>query len=395
MISVIFTLLAITCVSAQIYVSKSANRDNPSLISNVTCLSRGNYVFLDLNETKNPEIERVTWHIKDLNMPLVKNKVYQDYFWPYDYHNGSTCNANVWDTTDSIDGEYYIYANIYKNNSIAEKYRENILICNDYILLSSVYQNITNPSIVTADTLVNFQESFLTVMPCDDIECVTFSFDNTTLSNSVFSTASNFVTNINNISFTDNKTHILKATILTVQNKTFVLSVVTPPVLPIVSTFYPTNFNTISPTMTPTSTPTSMQNSMPTSMPTPAPTSMPTSMPTSAPTSMPTSLPTLVPITMPTSAPTLVPTSMPTSAPTSMPTSMPTSAPTSMPTSMPTSAPAPTSMPTSAPTTMPTSAPTLVSIRTPTVNPTNKTTANLTQIYTTNPTIIPTNLPRI
>ncbi len=269
---VTLVLLAISGASAQIYVSKSATRDNSSLIKNSVCLSRGNYVFLDPKTTNDSNIEKVTWHIKNTNQSLVKNKIYKDLFWPYDYYGGSTCNANLWDTTDNVDGEYFIYANIYKNNTISERFKERIVLCNNYTMISSLYQNITNPTIVTSDTLVAFRESFLTVMPCDDIKSVVFSFDNRVLPNSVFSTASKYVTNINDLPVIDKKKHTLEAKILTVQNKIITLSIVISPILP---TRVPTNIPTNNPIETPT--PTAAPTAAPTFAPTVAPTSIPSS----------------------------------------------------------------------------------------------------------------------
>jgi hypothetical protein len=220
--------------NAEIFISKSTNRLNPVLLNSVPCISRGNYIFL--NQTQDDSIYKVTWYTKTSLDSIERYNIKTDYYWPYDFKSGTNLNADVWDTTDTLDGEYLIYTNIYRNGSISERFKETFLICNDYNFIISNNMLMNYAQFLDNNTVINsLDQLYLAVVPYDNIVNVTLLYDKLSIpsykqSNLILASVTNFTEHI--LDFFDNNTsHLLEAKINLITDAKKTLSIKIPPAL--------------------------------------------------------------------------------------------------------------------------------------------------------------------
>jgi hypothetical protein len=123
-------LSSLTCAFSQIFVSDNLDKFNsvPLLnLYNTTCLSGLKYVFLntDFNDPDN-RITKVTWYTKKNTCDIERYNNKTNYFPPFDFKGGK-----LWDTNKVHNDFYFMYANVYFNNTIAYKFRNKFCICNN------------------------------------------------------------------------------------------------------------------------------------------------------------------------------------------------------------------------------------------------------------------------
>jgi hypothetical protein len=238
--------------NGQVYVSKSTRRTDADLLKDVPCLSRDNFIFYDSTDST---IEKVTWHTIRKDSSDEANIKTNNYY-PYDLKGGSNMNAISWDTLNVRDSSYVLYTNVYRNDTISEKIQTNFVVCNTVSLYLSDNENMTDPVRMNSDSLIT-NNKYIGVLPSDDIQSISVTFDNIPLTNLVTNIVDvlAFVGDINTINLSTNENHIVVANFTTIFDSIGIRRVI----LSVTISDTPTASPTESPTESPTTLPTKQE----------------------------------------------------------------------------------------------------------------------------------------
>ncbi len=114
-------------ILGNIYVSNNADLHDSLLLSESPCLSDMKYIYF-VPEVDN--VEKVTWYTKKSYCDKDRYNEKTTYECPYSF-KGIVDNVPLpWNTTKVDDNQYIMYANVYVEGSIVQRFREWFCVCN-------------------------------------------------------------------------------------------------------------------------------------------------------------------------------------------------------------------------------------------------------------------------